>query len=473
MIDYSKRKDNDDLQLVPEEEDPELEIVPEDEQFTPDSTLIPVRCSACELLIYTDEKNIGKWKICPDCGRKTLIRKPMEKFRYIAHIDEKGILEIRKTDDPERPSLRIVKDYRTVEGAVDEGNERLPVLNAADDHGDFLEKGIDVFLSKKKRNTDPSVPLSSRENAIPVRIPVPRNIPDPRQIRQMNLADQKPPQIASQQDDREEELESPWTGDHFFFPFFDPVNRFRFLFGLITGIIAIFMSFNLLRVMGQFLFSADQRGPDYVYQIGDVLYFIILYGAASFPFTLWLVHLCTNGMSLFDQTREGFSRIRRWIPFHADLALLTIRWLGIVLFLSPFPGVLLSFFIRIIGIISGFRLLLIPFSAYFMFPILLLSIVENDAGLELYHSRVWKSVFRKAKNWIFYYMIALIPLIFFMTSITGAIVLQIWSIPKDFLEIQHWYFLAALILCPIITMSVYFYFRLLGAHLWTINQEDE
>ncbi|MDO5581592.1 MAG: hypothetical protein Q4G69_10695 [Planctomycetia bacterium] len=473
MADYSNRKDNDDLQLVPEAEDPELDTVPEEEPYSPDIRMVPVRCSACELLLYTDERNIGKWKICPDCGRKTLIRKPLEKFRYVAHIDENGILQIKKTEDPDRPAIRIIKDYRTVEGSVDEGNERLPVLNN-EDSGDFLEKGIDAVLARKKKRAESNIAPPISSDPIPGRVPVPDRVPVPKAAPDSHRsADRTPPQIASRPSGEENTDESPWTESRFFFPFFDPKNRRRFLFGIITGLIAIFMSFNLLRLMGQFLFSADRRGPDYVYQAGDILYFIVLYGAAAFPFALWMVHLCTNGMSLFDQTREGFSRIRKWIPFRADLALLTIRWLGIVLFLAPFPGVVISFIIRILVSNTGWRLLLVPASAYIVFPVFLLSIVENDAGLELYHSRIWTSLWTKIKSWIFYYVIALIPLFLSITTLTGAIILLIWSIPKDFGEIQHWYLLAALILCPALTFSVYFYFRLLGAHLWTINQEED
>ncbi len=481
----NKKTVNDDLQLVAQDE--EVYEIVEEEEFEPDMILVPVRCSACNLLMYTSEKNIGKWMICPDCERKNEIRKPPDRFRYITEISKEGILEVKPITDPPTPKREKVTDYRTLETSVDYGKERLPVINLGEVIDDPLEKVLEGILKNKKKkpesttkekqvSTTTATTISPTAAGAPTATGVAPQNPKQPPVFSAPLPPSQPISPESPTEPvvkiEKEENSSPWALNHFFYPFFDPVNRFRLLFGLILGFIAFIMTFNLLRFFGQFLFSADPRGPDYVYQFHDILLFILEYVTAFAPLTVWLVHLITCGMTLFDKTRFGVSRIHRWEPFRSEMALQTMYWILVVLAISPFPGVIISFGIHLACGNVPWRLPAIPISIYIMFPLLLLSVVKNDSGLELYNRLIWKSLFRNMLSWFFYFLFTLPLLTIFGISIFIGFITIINCIIKPFIEAQIFFIVTSAVLCFLITTSVYLYFRLLGALAWSIEKEE-
>lgn len=509
---------NDHLELTPEVEE-DFEIAPE-EPFSEGMILVPVICGTCKLRMYASEKHIGKWLICPDCERKSLIRSVQAEATFKVEISKEGVLTLIKQEPPLRPVFKPNFDYRTVKGSIDEGAEKIPFINLSEEADDPLESFIDRLLIKKKPSQNnealtalsqniPETPEEKKQRLIQEVIRQKelsaRTIKDLRceilgnsvskqeiSLKTRSSTDPKPSQEIKSDIKTPKTLDSssiptessvsafpkkrcitfgnPWKLRHFFFPLFDKDNQFRFFFCWIFGTIAILMSFNFFRFFGQFLFAADPRGPGYVYQTGDIFLFYIEYLAALCPLAFWILCMIINGMTLFSKTKDGFHRMGKWILFRTEFAASYLFWFFLVLSISPFPGVVLSLLLKWNGVDSFWRLSLPLISMHLSFPLLFLSIVSHDNGLEPFHRKVWKSLFVHPYAWIAYYIFS-IPIIasFIFAFIIGNVFL-IYFINKDFWLAQIPFCVATLILCPLFSWDIYLYFRLLGALAWSVDQ---
>ncbi|MGL6194302.1 MAG: hypothetical protein ACRC2T_05720, partial [Thermoguttaceae bacterium] len=118
--------EDEDYKLAPIEEESELSLAPindEDEKkIAPDFPLdtklrlIPVICSACKTRLYATENQVGMWKVCPDCGRKSEIRYVEPEFRYSVELSENGGYIVKEPEIEQKPTFNIDVDYRTVGG---------------------------------------------------------------------------------------------------------------------------------------------------------------------------------------------------------------------------------------------------------------------------------------------------------------------------------------------------------------------
>ncbi|MDO4587666.1 MAG: hypothetical protein Q4C95_10265 [Planctomycetia bacterium] len=510
--------DNKHLELTPEVEE-DFDIAPE-ESFSEGMILVPVICGTCKLRMYASEKHIGKWLICPDCERKSLIRSVQAEAKFKVELSKEGVLTLIKQEPPLRPVFKPDLDYRTVKGSIDEDAEKIPFINLSEEADDPLESFIDRLLIKKK-------PSQNNETATALGQNIPETPEEKKQrliqelIRQKELSARTTKDLqheildnsVSKQEmslktqsstdpkpslEKKEDIETPKTLDsssiptessvsafskkrrvtfgnpwklrHFFFPLFDKDNQVRFFFCWIFGTIAILMSFNFFRFFGQFLFSADPRGSSYVYQTSDIFLFYIEYLAAFCPLAVWILCMIINGMTFFSKTKDGFHRMGKWILFRTEFAASYLFWFFLVLSISPFPGVLLSLVLKWNGADSFWRLGLPFISIHLFFPLLFLSIIFHDNGLELFHRKVWKSLIVHPYAWIAYYLFSIPIIASFILALMVGNYLIIYFIDKDFWLAQISFCVATLILCPLFSWDIYLYFRLLGALAWSVDQ---
>lgn len=118
--------DHEEFRLAPLDDDEEIGLKPLDDEeekiIAPDFPLdtnlrlMPVICSACRTRLYATEDQVGMWKICPDCLRKTEIRYVEPEFRVHIELDENGGYVVKEPEIQERPTSSIGVDYRTVDG---------------------------------------------------------------------------------------------------------------------------------------------------------------------------------------------------------------------------------------------------------------------------------------------------------------------------------------------------------------------
>lgn len=374
----SNTPSDDELQLTPEEE-PERPLAPE-EPFRTGMILVPVHCSACRLRYYAQEKHIGLWSSCPDCGRLNEILPPDPGERVITKRSSAGTIQTQKLDDIRpNPRPRVNVDYRTVEGSVDKGAEILPMYGLNETSEDELENIVDRFIEK-----DPNRRLSpgeiryqeltrqrqarkqeeqhrrQSETAQEHRQRVTEELnrarflqsgtPDsssagqikrfPSVVGSSSVSQRRPIQT------RQEESplpSSPW--ESFFAPLTDRWQRRRFSILFLAGFIALAIFF----VLDRYIRIAFNPESSVNYSVGI---FCFLWFLADIPVALWGVMLTLSGITLFEATKDGENIIRRWILFRTDLAMRYVGWIILLLLIIPMPGEFIAVFLRLCHIPS-------------------------------------------------------------------------------------------------------------------------
>ncbi|MDR1963790.1 MAG: hypothetical protein LBQ50_08425 [Planctomycetaceae bacterium] len=84
------------------------------------SMLVPVVCVLCGTRMYAGENEIGGFKTCPDCGRKTEIKAVTKSEMIQPVVSPNGGYGVSQSEIPEKtPTFRTLTDYRYVEGSLD------------------------------------------------------------------------------------------------------------------------------------------------------------------------------------------------------------------------------------------------------------------------------------------------------------------------------------------------------------------
>lgn len=497
-----------DYELTPEEETPVK--IAADFPYRPGLILVPVTCDICKLLMYATEEQIGQWKICPDCGRKKQICPVKAVEKVVVEFSPDGGYQMRKCELAPNPGSRIVSDYRAIEGSVDYKADRMPNMIVPEEDIDPLEAAMDKFLTMSKRPTvvmkRPDKPSSIYPVSPPSRslqeqqsvsseqdraerqirtVPVPAILPETgRGMKQTNKESSMtglfgqpesrpgtipvgPPIIVTPSPPSKAKSAGMFKG--FFHPFFDKRNAKRFLIDFLTGTVALYMSLNLFRFLGQFAFSSQLFAGDNSLGLKEILQFLGEYMLGMLPFGVWFVFLAINGMTIFVQTKNGDDRIETWADFRTDFAIQYFIWVILIGGISLIPGQLISAALYLQEC-PAWRMIFIPASLHLLFPLFFLSVTEANAGLELFHKRIWKSLFFQPFRWMTCYLAALLPAIFATGAFYASYALVACSLDITFFAIQFLFLPAAPILCQIIRGSVYFYFRLLGTLDWNLDE---
>ena len=515
---------DDDLQLTPQEE-PERPMAPE-EPYRADMILVPVYCSACRMRYYAQEKHIGLWSACPDCGRINEIRPPDPGQRVITTQSSAGTIEIQKLDDIRpNPIPRVNVDYRTVEGSVDKNAEVLPMYGLDETSEDELENWVDRLLEK-----DPNRRLSAGE----IRY---RELTEQRQTRQREEQTRRQKETAEDHRQRlVEELQrarsqraktltpqssalvpgrpsvpkrpsapkrippriepkpasavpSPWKS--FLTPVLDRWQRRRFAILFLSGITAMMIFSGL----GQYLKTAfDPTTPtSYSFFI-----FCLLWLLADIPLALWMVMVVLSGITLFEATKDGENTLRRWILFRPDLAMHYVGWLIVLILAVPFPGALFAAFLRICHLPSlippgsGLEAALVsPFrispgqinitaqiilggivSAFLLFPVVFLSFTSQETDWNPLDKRVFKSILQRPFLWLGCYLA-----FFLLFAVVWGSWLGTMAVADELTGLffgKRWPVTILLggVAVTIITGAVLTFFRLLGCLAWSVFNDS-
>ena len=508
---FSFAEPNDELGLTPEPE--EIRPLAPDEPFSPNMILVPVVCDVCKLLIYAQEKHIGLWVVCPDCERLTRICAVDPLSRFVVKVGETGALEIcRAADSVPMPVQRVNADYRTVAGSLDLGAEPIPFYGLDQSSDDGLENMMDRFLKTKSVQTETDderrfaelsrrdeenkrrrEEIARRETAEERRKRLIRELDTTRArrspstpnrtskndrpaLRPQSASTGTPPPVSNapsvdRSDRREVPFGDPWR--HFFRPFFDKANsrRFQILYG--SGVLSMVTFFCLYHYVVQ-LFTP---GSDVFYSF---TLFFTQYLLTFIPLAIWGVIVILNVMTIFSETRDGFNEIHRWILFRVEYATQYLFWLFVLGWIAPLAGFLLGAIFdarQIVFVFYGVNLLgWVPLGAvsmFFFFPILLLSIAENDKGLEIYHRTVWRSLIFRPKLWLTYYFYAFLIAAALLALGIFTVQLIRTTFEYAFISMSIFYIVAGAAIPFFVLILLHVWFRLLGALAWSIHQDGE
>ncbi|HBT76419.1 MAG TPA: hypothetical protein DEB39_05720 [Planctomycetaceae bacterium] len=142
-----------------------------DASYSPGTRLVPVVCELCATRMYAAESEIGQKKVCPDCGRETLIADVPEKEKIVYEVPG-GAYGVSDQSQFDRPSVRAGVDYRYVDGSLDrehwnpDGGKPVPVFDHSSSAAAALEaiRGAAGELNRISPAGTPQIPENySRE----------------------------------------------------------------------------------------------------------------------------------------------------------------------------------------------------------------------------------------------------------------------------------------------------------------------
>lgn len=554
---FAEHDDDDFLGLTPEEED--TRTIAPDEPFRADMILVPVVCGVCKLRIYAQEKHVGLWTACPDCGRLNEIRPVDPLSLCVVTMSSAGTLELKSlADSAPTPSYRANVDYTKVVGSPDLDAEIIPFYGLDETSEDKLENLMDRLIEKKSaqyktasekkfealtaeaakrkeaqkasaespedrkkrllaeleaqkgaqskavvpgavknRPLDENDPASQPATAPVTQPALKPAVKSPVQPTVTPAAEpavqppKKPPvqtvqptaaaptiqralparvkkELAKNAQEKTAAHDAVWR--HFFRPFFDSRHFRRFGILLVSGFFAMLMFSTLYH----YLIQVTEPGSGVGYSF---FLFYGLYLTAFFPMAVWGVMLLLSGISIFEMTKEGFSEIRRWIPFRVEFAAQYLFWLVIISWIAPFPGALASVILSRLGVsypLGPIELVQVPvlgtITFFLLAPILFLSIEANDKGLEIYHAAVWKSLVARFWLWLIYYAVTAVLLAVTGACWTGTFLFVNYSVERSYIVMGPLYVALGVLLTCVTTACVIVGFRLLGALAWSIHR---
>lgn len=158
--------DDEDLQLVPVDDDAGKEIAPEISHKS-GIRLIPVICSACRTRLYAGENQVGLWKRCPVCERLNKIYPVDPKFILTADDPEaEDGYEVSEPEISKREMFRINADYRNLDSSgkkekVEDGDFFLSPISS--EKQPLMDRMLDRFLKSDEENKEEQRALKREE----------------------------------------------------------------------------------------------------------------------------------------------------------------------------------------------------------------------------------------------------------------------------------------------------------------------
>ncbi|MDR3199070.1 MAG: hypothetical protein LBU34_14480 [Planctomycetaceae bacterium] len=384
--------------------------------------LIPVVCSLCGTRMYAGENEIGGFKTCPDCGRKTEIKKVAQSEKIQPFISPNGGYGVSQSELQEkRPVFRTLTDYRYIEGSLDKElyDTKKP---------DVTEQG---FLQ-------PPV-LYNPDSYSPDSYSDPETEIDSETLRERRAA-----KSANQQIERDIIKIVRRT----------PLPKYPFLN-------RIFVPFCDGRLLGQAIAASILciAGPF----LGTLLPGLFVVVSAPFGVLLLFLGLSllsNTYLSLFLWTTVGNDLPEKddWLEYRLlDSGSFTV-WVFLLTILAVSPGYLLSSYIAK-GTSEAVLLAFLLLGSFMLFfPVLFLSSMESGSYFIVLSKETCRSLITNAGVWLRFYFISFLLLVLFC-SIILFVSFTIHHILTGFS-----------LLIPVWSFFSLFYARFLGRLGWTLEE---
>ncbi len=502
--------EEEEIGLAPIEDEPTIVIAP-DFPFDTQQRLIPVVCSACKTRMYATEDQVGMYKVCPDCFRKTEIRAVDPEFLCEVESSEEGGYIVKLPELEEVPRARHDVDYRTVEGTI---KPQFVGDRYIEEQSPFLERMLDSALKSDEEKSEESRAvqferkiekeaeavktaaqggkleeyiagtkndpaqaagpaarrLAERERLFNAVASTPATAsPPPRPARpaesKVGSAPQPPP-IPNPTPVRKRPNTSLLS------PLFDHRFRPRLIVLCVCGLLGNFFGAKAGSMIWQVLIDEVYgQGLGYSYDLSESGFFLISFWVGVALTVVWLTMLFLFGINLFWETAAGKRRVERWGSFDLGFGFSYFFWTLLILFLSGYPGFLAW---QGIGLLlptwKNWLILLLFFGQFLCFPILFLCLIGSETFVGVRPRKTLASLRKQPGLWLrFYLKTALV------VAVPSAVLFGLFFLGAGFADYEitqtHFYNAVAAILLTFCGFFILLYFRLLGQAAWEIREQ--
>jgi DNA-directed RNA polymerase subunit RPC12/RpoP len=408
----------------------------------PPQTFITVICRLCHTRMYATEAEVGQEMVCPDCGTKTVVPPPQTPTEI---------------DDPDEIAARRQDEYTVL------GVEQ-PALTNREVYGVHIAVNCPVCHTRMLAGED----QVGREIVCPdcsqvVTVPPPPP-PMEKPTYDIDPTDQydvgqpiEPPKYESllpkrgPTDEEDEWEEDDEREERPPLPPAPPGLFTRGLSGFLfeTGVWPRWLSMSLGAMVVAFMVWVAVKGasggaPTQVLAV-------VSGGLASVLALIWLVPSSAVLLAILQNAAGGAERIEDWpdgtfLDWVFDVFYVINS--GAVAFIA---GLCVA---EIFPFVGAARYLFVAPVALLLFPILLLSLVEQGTPWNPISPNVWTSLYRGAGAWLRFFLLSGI----LVTCVVGGCILALYFVP-----------LARYIVVPFLVAGMMVYFRLLGRLGWYVS----
>ena len=458
-----------------------------DDAARDDRAYVTVLCPLCHTRMYATEDEIGQKMTCPDCGTNTTVARVVEftsQEEEMQPVEFDGSTEYGVHDGDYRPpadyreanraqipvvcplchtrmhaeesqiGLTVVCPDCQTETLVPAAPDRQPEPEPQDVGEYDVGKPSEVFYPKYAQMLDkpldePETPCGEEAR----RPSPPRTKPKPRESRPARTAKAPKPPAGRADGDKAGPSEgkairlsgkSPTFGSMFTFLAYPTVWPHWLMLGMAATVVAFVP-----------LFAVDLAGgPGGTVTSRFTLIAIeVAQAVAMLLGVLWAGMALPACLIILEETAAGTDAIEEWPDFGSLFCLANIQAVSSLAY-SAVIGHLIGQFPRTIGAPSWLG---IPVGVFFLFPIILLSLLERSSLVNLFSPKIAGSLVLNWWAWLLFYVQSILLL--------AALLLVVMPCSR---VLGSW---AALIVGPWFTAIWMMYFRLMGRLAWHVSGE--
>ena len=392
----------------------------------------PVVCGVCGTRSYATADKLGKTVECPDCFTDTVVTRPADPTPSRPHaghtVDDIDEYRLRPDVDQPPPSTSeeipvVCKICQTrLYARLDQVGQTIVCPDCE------TEIKVVVPSSRRQRRSRPEVVGSLYE------------VRAPEEVTRLH-EEARQSMTRSTEAIEEEERKRPKPPRR---PFLSGV--LGFLLQQRIGLLALGVTWATMMVL-LLVQGLDQMTP-----------FMIPFACTAAALITLADVVCASVcfVSIVEKTANCLDKIDNWPEFDVMGWVLQSLYLIVSFALSMIP------FVAVSARVSDYTNPLVWWAAlpcFFVFPIILLSTLEEDSPLMPYSAVVWRSVWRTWRAWVIFYVESL--------AVVGIVALLgwgAWSIGRS--EITPVF----VFVCVLATIV---YFRLLGRLAWVVGRESD
>jgi len=160
-----------------------------------------------------------------------------------------------------------------------------------------------------------------------------------------------------------------------------------------------------------------------------------------------------NGIAVLEASANRLKRISNWPIFNPSEAMAEILVVVVAFGYAILPGGLVSWFGSSIGLTTEMRTAVILLSAYFLYPIFLLGMLDNQSVGEPFSREVLDSIRSRSDAWAAMYL---------LTGLAMALVFLMYLVAVAGSDVSRFFFGFCL---PIIIFFIFHQFGVLGSRI--------
>lgn len=351
---------------------------------------IPVVCGLCKTRMYVTRDQIGKKVKCPDCYSYTVVKKPDE---FVAKKRPEIVGYAVRQDEPLAPAAEqevlVPLFCRVCHTRMHAPASQIGYPMACPDCGTTTI--VPRPDPNARKNTAPDLVAGKYDvGAQQVKAPPPRRIVQPEAI-----------------ENRREVAELPrWT-------FFSGVFTFPWRREALARWVYLSAGMIVTELLAAFITSLLASG-DKMLVVGAGFA-----GLALLWFSVWTYSFASACfLAIVEDTANGADEVTEWPSGDWRDWLFPLVQVIFVQMIAGAIGYLVTLVLGAAGITTW---LPVPVATFFLFPFLLLSMLETNSVLNPFSPPIMKSLFTFWWGWLLYYVLAAVPIVLWLAVAAGSI----------------------------------------------------